>query len=110
MAKSFNLLRQKMKPESEKRAREKTAQLLKEMPMNELRQARQMSQERLAEMLGKKQASVSKIEHRTDMYISTLRSYIEAMGGQLKIVAHFPDGDVVINQFHELDGKKIRVA
>src|SRR5262245_16909283 len=99
-----------MKPEAQKRAKEKTDQLLKEMPMNELRHARQMSQERLAEMLGKKQASVSKIEHRTDMYISTLRSYIEAMGGQLKIVAHFPDGDIVINQFQELDGKKIKAA
>jgi len=103
MAKSYRLLRSKMTPENQEKARKQTEQLLKEMPMNELRQARQMSQERLAETLGKKQASISKIEHRTDMYISTLRSYIEAMGGQLKIVAHFPDGDIVISQFHEID-------
>jgi ribosome-binding protein aMBF1 (putative translation factor) len=110
MAKSYNILRSKMKPENQQRARKQTEELLKEMPMNELRQARQMSQERLAETLGKKQASISKIEHRTDMYISTLRSYIEAMGGQLKIVAHFPDGDIVISQFHEIDGQKIKAA
>lgn len=106
MAKSFNILRNKMTPENQQRLKEKTEQLLKEMPMNELRHARQMSQERLAEALGTKQASISKLEHRTDMYISTIRSYIEAMGGQLKIVAHFPDGDVVITQFHEIAGKK----
>src|SRR5438874_3211852 len=100
MAKAFSILRDKMTPENQKRVKDKTEQLLKEMPMNELRLARQMSQERLAEALGKKQASISKLEHRTDMYISTIRSYIEAMGGQLKIVAHFPDGDVVITQFH----------
>lgn len=110
MAKSYNILRSKMKPENQQKAKKQTEELLKEMPMNELRQARQMSQERLAETLGKKQASISKIEHRTDMYISTLRSYIEAMGGQLKIVAHFPDGDIVISQFHEIDGQKIKVA
>ncbi|HXW53408.1 MAG TPA: XRE family transcriptional regulator [Myxococcota bacterium] len=110
MAKSFNLLRAKMTSENRKKAQEETKRLLREMPMNELRQARQMSQERLAEMLGKKQANVSKIEHRTDMYISTLRSYIEAMGGQLKIVAHFPDGDIVINQFQEIGEKKVKAA
>ncbi len=37
------------------------------------------------------------------MYVSTLRSYIEAMGGRLDIVAHFPDGDVRINQFEEIE-------
>jgi ribosome-binding protein aMBF1 (putative translation factor) len=110
MAKPYNNLRSKMKPEDQKRAKKQTELLLKEMPMNELRQARQMSQERLAETLGKKQASISKIEHRTDMYISTLRSYIEAMGGQLKIVAHFPDGDIVISQFQEIGEQKIKAA
>lgn len=99
-----------MKPEHQKMAKEKAALLMKEMPMNELRQARKLSQERLAETLGKKQASISKIEHRTDMYISTLRSYIEAMGGQLKIIAHFPDGDIVINQFHDIESKALNAA
>ena len=77
--------------------------MLAELPLQELRQARQMSQEKLAEILGGKQASVSKLEHRTDMYVSTLRSYIEAMGGELDIVARFQDGDVRIKQFQDLD-------
>ena len=85
-----------------KAAAAKTKEMLKEMPLQELRQAHQMSQERLAELLLTKQANVSRIERRTDMYISTLRSYIEAMGGKLDIIAKFPDGEVYINQFEDI--------
>jgi hypothetical protein len=49
------------------------------------------------------QPSIAKIEKRTDMYISTLRSHIEAMGGQLEVIAKFPDGVVKISNFSELD-------
>ncbi|MEN8217884.1 MAG: hypothetical protein ABFS56_16245 [Pseudomonadota bacterium] len=49
-------------------------------------------------------ASVFKLERRTDMYIGLLRSHIEAMGGALEIVAHFPDGEVRINQFSQDKG------
>lgn len=104
MSKPFNDLRKKMSPAAQKAAAEKTQQMLKEMPLQELRQAHQMSQERLAELLSTKQANVSRMERRTDMYISTLRSYIEAMGGELDIVARFPDGEVHINQFEDIDG------
>ncbi len=78
-------------------------QFLAEMPLHELRRARQLSQEQLAEELGATQPEISKIEHRTDMYVSTLRRFVEAMGGKLEIIAHFPDGTVRITQFHELD-------
>lgn len=71
------------------------------MPLNELRQARALSQVKLAETLHVNQAAVSKIERRTDMYISTLRAYIRAMGGDLEIVAKFPDGEVKIVNFSE---------
>ena len=71
------------------------------MPLNELRQARALSQVKLAETLHVNQAAVSKIERRTDMYISTLRAYIRAMGGDLEIVANFPDGEVKIANFGE---------
>lgn len=64
--------------------------------------SRQLSQERIAEVLSTKQANISRLEQRTDMYISTLRSYIEAMGGQLDIIARFPDGEVHISQFKEI--------
>jgi len=45
---------------------------------------------------------VSKIENRTDMYASTLRNFIKAMGGDLEIIAKFPDGSVQINQFRSI--------
>jgi DNA-binding XRE family transcriptional regulator len=103
MAKRFKDLRAKMPAESQARAHARAQQMLAELPLQELRQARRMSQERLAELLGGKQASVSKLEHRTDMYVSTLRSYVEALGGALDIVARFPDGDVRIKQFTDLE-------
>ena len=69
------------------------------MPLDELRAARNLTQEHLASILHIKQASVSKMERRTDMYIGTLSKFIEAMGGQLEIRAIFPDGSVRITQF-----------
>lgn len=102
MARPFKELEDKMSTKARTAAESKANEMLAAMPMQELRQARHLSQERMAEILETKQANVSQIERRTDMYISTLRSYIEAMGGQLKIVAHFPDGDVAINQFQHI--------
>jgi len=78
-------------------------QLVAEMPLYELRRARKLSQEQLAAELGATQPEISKIERRTDMYVSTLRRFVEAMGGKLEIIVHFPDGTVRITQFHELD-------
>lgn len=49
------------------------------------------------------QPSIAKLERRTDMYLSTLRSHIEAMGGELDIIARFPDGPVKISNFSELE-------
>jgi len=102
MAKKFAELRAKMSPESRARAEAKAEALLAEMPLNELRQARGLSQKMLAEVLHVQQPSIAKIEKRTDMYISTLRSHIEAMGGELEVVARFPDGAVKITNFAEL--------
>ena len=102
MAKSFKELRKKMSKAAQRKAYKKTQQLLAEMPLQELRQARQMSQERLAEILVTKQANISRLERRADMYISTLRDYIKAMGGELDIIARFPDGEVHINQFSDI--------
>jgi len=103
MAKPFKLLRNKMSPEAQKRVKAKTLKMLEEMPLQELRQARSLTQEQMAKILRVKQASVSKLERRTDMYISTLRTYVKAMGGNLEIVARFPEGDVNIAQFENLD-------
>jgi ribosome-binding protein aMBF1 (putative translation factor) len=104
MSKKFSSLRNKMSEQAQQLAHEKTAALFQEMPLQELRQARHLSQERLAELLLTKQANVSRIERRTDMYISTLRSYVEALGGELDIVARFPEGEIHISQFGDLEG------
>ncbi len=102
MAKNFNTLKAKLTPEAQKLAEAKAQAMLAEMPLNELRQARGLSQKMMAEVLHIQQPAVAKIEKRTDMYLSTLRSHIKAMGGELDIVARFPDGVVKISNFSEL--------
>jgi predicted XRE-type DNA-binding protein len=99
MATKFNELKIKLSPEAQKRAEALYSRIVAEMPLSELRRARGLSQKALAEVLHIDQPSVSKMERRTDMYISTLRSHIEAMGGELEIIAHFPDGAVQIKNF-----------
>jgi transcriptional regulator with XRE-family HTH domain len=103
MANKFAVLRTRMKPAGQARASQRTAEMMHEMPLQELRQARHFSQEALADALDTSQSSISKLERRVDVYISTLRRYIQSMGGELDIVARFPDGNVRINQFEEID-------
>jgi transcriptional regulator with XRE-family HTH domain len=102
MAKPFRNLVEKMSPQSRVRIRERTAEMHAEMPLQELRQAMQLTQQELADRLNMNQAAVSKLEHQSDMYVSTLRRFVAALGGELHIVAHFPQGDVVINQFEDI--------
>ena len=102
MARKFQELRDRMSPESRARAEAQTEAMLKEMPLDELRTARNLTQEHLAEVLNVGQAAISKMERRSDMYISTLSHFVEAMGGHLEIRAIFPDGEVRISQFKEL--------
>lgn len=107
MAKNFSGLRQKMPVEAQsrvkKRANAEVKRLLNEMPLHELRQARGLSQTLLAQHLGVQQPAVAKMEKRTDMYISTLRSHIQAMGGELNIIAKFPEGEVKITNFSDIE-------
>ena len=78
--------------------------MLSEMPLHELRQASGLSQKMLADVLLGQQHSIAKIEKRADMFISTLRSQIEVMGGELEVVARFPDGNVKISNFSDIAG------
>jgi len=105
MATKFSTLREKMDPERRERIRKRTEELLAELPLQELRQARALSQQELAEVLGLNQATVSMLERRTDMYLSSLRRFVEAMGGKLEISASFPDGKVRIQLFEDLEAK-----
>ena len=103
MAKSFKKLQGKMSPASRTRSEAKAQKMIKEMALDELRAARDLTQEHLSRILGVRQAAVSKLERRTDMYISTLADFIKAMGGTLEIHAIFPDGNVRITQFRKLE-------
>jgi len=98
-ARNFEELQAKMSPEARARSEAMARAMLANMALDQLRAARELTQEHLAALLGIKQASVSKMERRTDMYIGTLSRFIEAMGGQLEIRACFPDGSVRITQF-----------
>ena len=82
-----------------RRIDEMKRELLAEMPLHELRLARALTQRDMAKILKVNQPAVSKIEQRADVYVSSLRSYIEAVGGKLKIVAEFPEGEVAITNF-----------
>lgn len=82
-----------------------------ELPLNELKQARKLSQKMLSEALNLQQQSITKLEKRADMYLSTLRTHIQAMGGDLEIVARFPNGSVNITSFSDLkNGKEYWIA
>ena len=102
MAKNFNELRAKMSPERRARNEAATRKMIEEMALDELREARDLTQEQLARVLRVNQAAVSKMERRADMYLSTLHGIIKAMGGELEIRAVFPDGIVRITQFQDL--------
>jgi transcriptional regulator with XRE-family HTH domain len=102
MPKNFNILREKRSPEAQARSRALAEKYRAEMPLGELREAREMTQVHLAKILGVNQAAVSKLERRADMYVSTLQSFVKAMGGELKITARFPEGIVEINQFEDV--------
>lgn len=84
-------------PVRRKKIEHRAAQLLaEEMSLRELRRAHKLTQDRIAETLGIGQDQVSRLEQRSDLLISTLRSYVEAMGGRLTLVAEFPDHQPVV--------------
>ena len=102
MAKNFKALREKMSPDAQRRAATRTQHILDRMPLQALRQAREMSQATIADLLGNTQPQVSKIEHQTDLYLSTLRRYVEALGGELGIFAKFPEGSIRVDLFSHI--------
>ena len=101
MARKFNELTAKMSAKDRAEIKDRSAKLLAELPLEQLRSARSLTQTNMAQALGVNQSTISKIEKRTDMYLSTLRSYVEAMGGSLEIQAIFPDGAVRVDILKE---------
>lgn len=102
MTHNWRDIRRKLSQQQEEETRQYVKSVVEAVSLNQLREARSLTQANLASILGINQGSVSKMEKRTDMYISTLRSFIQAMGGQLQIRAVFPEGEVQIEQFESV--------
>ena len=101
MAKSFEILRNRMSPEARQRSEKLAEKLSREVKLSELRNALGLSQKELATLLKRKQASISRLEGRTDIHVSTLSDFINALGGRLELTATFPDGSFKIKQFEK---------
>ncbi|MBI5090889.1 MAG: helix-turn-helix transcriptional regulator [Candidatus Hydrogenedentes bacterium] len=87
----------KLRPAQRKKIEIRAAQLIaEEMTLRELRRARKLTQTRMAKTLGISQDSVSRLEKRSNLLLSTLRKTIEAMGGNLSLIAEFPDRQPVV--------------
>lgn len=103
MAHKWREIRKQLSPEREARIAQRITDEVERLSLTQLRTARELTQENLAKILNVNQGAVSKLEKRTDMYLSTLRSYLQAMGADLQIKAVFKDQEVVINQFEDIE-------
>jgi transcriptional regulator with XRE-family HTH domain len=102
MARKWTDIRKQLSPEGEQRIKQRVKDELG-LSLTQLRNARHLTQENLAKLLRVNQGAISKLEQRTDAYVSTLRSYLKAMGADLQITAVFSNREVVINQFEDID-------
>ena len=91
MARNYKELQAKMNPADVADNKQRVREELQRMALDELRNAKQLTQADMAELLDVPQSSISRIEQRADMYLSTLRNYVQAMGGVLQIQAVFPE-------------------
>jgi transcriptional regulator with XRE-family HTH domain len=107
MARKFQELFQKMPARARTEVKARARKILTAMALDELREARKLTQKQLADRFKVGQPAIAKLEKRTDMYLSTLRGIIQAMGGDLEIRAVFSDGDVRIDQLKDLRRAKV---
>jgi transcriptional regulator with XRE-family HTH domain len=101
MARNFKELEAKMRPESRARAQLRAKEMIAEMLLSEIRTSVGLTQEELAQKLGIKQPTLSKLESQHDMQVSTLERLVAALGGKLEIIAHLPGGTIRITQFED---------
>lgn len=101
MARNFRGLEAKMPPEARARAKAQAKGMMADMLLSEIRKAVGLTQEELAESLGIKQPTLSRLESQSDMQISTLRRLIHALGGELEIIARLPGGVIRLSQFED---------
>ena len=97
----FHELYEKMSAEARSDVEGRVKASLREMPLYELRAARRLTQQQLGKTLGLTQAAISQMERRTDVYLSTLENFVEAMGGHLEICAVFDDGRIKLTHATE---------
>jgi DNA-binding XRE family transcriptional regulator len=110
MAVSFNEVMKKFTPAQRARIEARAKELIEEeLTLRDLRQAQNLTQERMAELLGVEQENVSRLERRADLLLSTLSSYVAAMGGKLRLVAEFPSRKpvtIMLSDLHNKDPRK----
>lgn len=99
MAKKFENLEKQMDPKRLTRAKTQAKEVMAEMLLAEIRKEAGFTQEEIAKTIGIKQPSLSKLESQDDIQVSTLQRLIQALGGQLELIAHMPGGDIRISQF-----------
>jgi transcriptional regulator with XRE-family HTH domain len=109
MAKKFDQLRSRMSPERRERNKAEAERTLLEMSLQELRlNVTNLSQEDIAEILRVTQGYISKLERQDDMLLSRLYAYVEALGGQVEIHAKFPQQEIQIKRYSDVE--KLRAA
>ena len=100
MARPFKNLRNRMSPEARERVDQRVRETLLEMSLQELRQRiGGITQAELAELMKVTQGAISQIEKRHDVLLSNLARYVHTLGGELELIARFPEVDVRITQF-----------
>ena len=99
MARDFRELETAMDPASLERAKAHTKTMMAEMLLGEIRRSVGLTQDEVAATLGIKQPSLSQLESQDDMLVSTLGRLVEALGGELELIAHLPGGDIRIRPF-----------
>lgn len=101
MARNFNELRNKMSPQRRAKVDAQARDIMAEMLLAEIRRQVGLTQTDLAQTLGIRQPTLSKLESQDDMQISTLRRIVEALGGELELVAKMPGGTIRLGQFKD---------
>jgi len=97
MATTLKTMMDRLPAERRERVKARAEELIaEELTLRDLRKARDLTQERMAEMLDIGQDSISRLEQRSDLLLSTLRSYVSAMGGSLELIARLPDRPAVV--------------
>ena len=104
MARPFKELRDRMSPEARERVDRRVRETLQEMTLQELRRrVSGLTQTQLADLMKVTQGAISQVENRHDVLLSKLASYVHALGGELELIARFPDTNVRITQFDAED-------